>query len=316
MEDTQQEQVEQEVVETETEQEQETPAETAEQPSETVAEIQIPDNWEQGIKDYINSIQDQAGKKAVFDKISNLENGYNKKYRDIAEKTRLFEQDKKAFDENRALFDSYSAFDKGIDPSMRNSILGQYGSVAGYMNALHNMDLMASRDPQQFLINYCNNNGITRENLDQFLSGQAYQDVRQTSSQEELKAQIMKEFEAKQQQQRYVDEVRRFASAKNESGEVLHPLLADNSFVADMEALQKAYPDRDLESLYQMTCNIRPDLRQREIEDEARKLAEARDVEKAKSAVGVKPRVPTHGAKPDKSWQQVLSEQLGSDDDY
>ena len=82
-----------------------------------------------------------------------------------------------------------------------------------------------------------------------------------------------------------------------------------------MEALQKAYPDRSLEQLYQMAYNLRPELRQKAIDEEAKKVAEAKEVEKAKSAVGVKTRVPTHGAKPDKSWQQVLSEQLSTDDE-
>ena len=178
---------------------------------------------------------------------------------------------------------------------------------------------MATRQPVEFIKNYCVNNGITAEALQQYLSGQAYQtayqDNRIARSQEDLKAQIMKELEEKQEQQRYVEEVTRFAQAKNENGDYVHPLLSDQSFVSDMEALQKAYPNKTLEELYQMASYLRPDLRQQAIDDEAKKIAEAKEVEKAKSAVGVKTRVPTHGARPDKSWQQVLSEQLGSDDE-
>ena len=310
MEDTQEEQVEQtEVNETETE--------TAQEPQ--IEEIVVPDNWEQGLKDFITGIQDQAGKKAVFDKINNYEKGYQKKFQDLADERKAYEADKQAFDANKSLFDSYSGFEKSLDQSLKAQILARYGNVPNYMSALHQMDIMASRQPAEFIKNFCINNGITAENLQQYLSGQqyqqAYQDNRIARSQEDLKAQIMKELEAKQQEQRYVEEVTRFAQAKNENGELLHPLLADQSFVADMEALQKAYPDRDLENIYQMAFNLRPDLRQQAIDDEAKKIAEAKEVEKAKSAVGVKTRVPTHGARPDKSWQQVLSEQLGSDDD-
>lgn len=311
MEDTQEEQVEQpEVNETETEEGQEPQQEE---------EIVVPDNWEQDLKDFITGIQDQAGKKAVFDKINNYEKGYQKKFQDLADERKAYEADKQAFDANKTLFDSYSGFDKSIDPSMRSMILAQYGDVPRYMQALHQMDIMASREPVEFVKNFCINNGITLENLQQYLSGQeyhdAYQENRQARSQEDLKAQIMRELEAKQQEQRYVDEVTRFANAKNENGELLHPLLDDKSFVADMEALQKAYPDRSLDQLYQMAMNLRPELRQQAIDDEAKKIAEAKEVEKAKSAVGVKTKVPTHGARPDKSWQQVLSEQLGSDDE-
>lgn len=314
MEDTQQEQVEQtEVNETETE------TQETEPQTEQVEEIVVPDNWEQGLKDFITGIQDQAGKKAVFDKINNYEKGYQKKFQDLADERKAYDAEKQAFDASRTLFNEYSSFDKSIDPSMRSSILAQYGNVPHYMEALHQMDIMASRQPVEFIKNFCVNNGITLDSLQQYLSGQEYQrdyqDNRIARSQEDLKAQIMKEIEQKQQEQRYVEEVTRFAQAKNENGEDLHPLLADQSFVADMEALQRAYPDRSLEQLYQMAYNLRPELRQKAIDEEAKKVAEAKEVEKAKSAVGVKTRVPTHGAKPDKSWQQVLSEQLSTDDD-
>ena len=305
MEDTQTEQVTPtEVNETETEQ-------TSEPQEE---EIVVPDNWEQGLKDFITGIQDQAGKKAVFDKINNYEKGYQKKFQDLADERRAYDAEKQAFDANKSLFDTYSGFDKSIDQSMRAEILARYGNVPNYMSALHQMDIMASRQPAEFIKNFCINNGITIENLQEYLSGQqyqqAYQDARQVRSQEELKSQIMKELEEKQKQQRYEQEVMSFANAKNENGEPLHPLLDDQSFVNDMEALQKAYPNKTLEELYQMASYLRPDLRQQAIDDEAKKLAEAKEVEKAKSAVGVKPRVPTHGARPNKDWLQVLDEQI------
>ena len=305
MEDTQTEQVEQtEVNETE-------PEQTTEPQQE---EIAIPDNWEQGLKDFITGIQDQAGKKAVFDKINNYEKGYQKKFQDLADERKAYDAEKQAFDANKMLFDTYSGFDKSIDQSMRAEILARYGNVPNYMSALHQMDIMASRQPAEFIKNFCINNGITIENLQEYLSGQqyqqAYQDNHIARSQEELKTQIMKELEEKQAQQRYEQEVLSFQNAKNENGELLHPLLADQSFVADMEALQKAYPNKTLEELYQMASYLRPDLRQQAIDDEAKKIAEAKEVEKAKSAVGVKPRVPTHGARPNKDWLQVLDEQI------
>lgn len=313
MEDTQQEQVEQ----TEPTEVNETETVEASEPQEE--EIVVPDNWEQGLKDFITGIQDKDGKKAVFDKIKEYEKGYQKKFQDLDGERKAYEADKKVFDANKTLFDSYSGFDKSIDPSMRSMILAQYGDVPRYMQALHQMDIMASKEPVEFVKNFCINNGITLDSLQQYLSGQAYHDAyqenRQARSQEDLKAQIMKEIEEKQQEQRYVQEVTQFAQAKTETGEYAHPLLADQSFVADMEALQKAYPNKSLEDLYQMATNLRPDLRQKAIEEEVKKIAEAKEVEKAKSAVGVKTRVPTHGAKPDKSWQQVLSEQLSTDDE-
>ena len=313
MEDTQNEQVQPSEAET---------TETVEASEPQQEEIVIPDNWETEIKDFIGGINDTAGKRAVVDKITNFEKGYQKKFQDLAEERKVYEADKKAFDENRALFDSYSGVEKQLDPELKPQIMARYGSVANYMNALHQMDIVASKDPVRFLQNYCANNGITPENLIQVLQGDGYKQAQdtvyqqqRTNDQEALKAQIMKEIEAKQQEKAYEQQVIAFAQAKNENGEELHPLLADASFVQDMEKLQSAFPDKSLEDLYQMAVNLRPDLRQKAIDDEAKKLTEAKEVEKAKSAVGVKPQVPTHGAKPDKNWQQVLSEALSDDDE-
>ena len=270
--------------------------------------IQVPDDWEADVKDFVNSISDPKGKKAVFDKIKNLSDGYMTKYQDLANQRKQFDADKQTFESNRALFDSYSGFDKSIEPATRNAIIAQYGSVPSYMNALYNMDVMASRDPQRFLINYCNNNGITAENLNEILTGRDYQQARQASSQEELKKQILQEFEQKQAEKQMVDEVTRFINEVDEQGQPKHPMLNDSAFVQDMDALQRAFPNRSLEELYQMTVNMRPDLRQQSIEAEAKKLEEAKDVEKAKKALGVHAQTPVKGAKPDRNWRDELGE--------
>jgi hypothetical protein len=274
--------------------------------------IQIPDDWEPDVKDFVNGISDKAGKKAVFDKIKNLSDGYMKKYQELATQRKQFDTDKQAFEGNKSLFDGYSGFDKSIAPEMRNAILGQYGSVPAYMTALYNMDMMASRDPRSFLINYCNNNGITAENLNEFLTGREYQQAQQTTSQEELKKQILQEIKQEQAQKQMIDTVTAFVNEVDEQGQPKHPLLSDEAFVADMDALQRAFPNKSLEELYQMTVNMRPDLRQKSIEEEARKIEEAKDVEKAKRALGVHTQTPVNRAKPDKSWADVLDEQIDS----
>ena len=278
--------------------------------------IQIPDDWEADVKDFVKSISDSAGKKAVFNKIKNLSDGYMTKYRDLASQRKQFDADKQAFDANKSLFDGYSGFDKSIDPQVRNSIIANYGSIPSYMAALYNMDVMASRDPRQFLINYCNNNGITADNLNEFLTGKEYQQIQQASSQEELKRQIMQEFEQKYAQKQMVEKVAAFVNEVDENGQSKHPLLSDDAFVKDMEALQKAFPNRSLEELYQMTINLRPQERQQSIQAEARKIEEAKDVEKAKKALGVHTQTPVRGAKPEKDWRDVLGEQIDGLPDF
>ena len=69
-----------------------------------VSEIHIPDNWESGLKDFVNGIEDQAGKKAVFDKISSYEAGYQKKFQDLAKQRKAFESDKYFLDTYRNFF--------------------------------------------------------------------------------------------------------------------------------------------------------------------------------------------------------------------
>lgn len=308
MEDTQQEQVDVE--------DKDVSVEQTENSEPTDDGIQIPDDWEADVKDFVNSISDSAGKKAVFNKIKNLSDGYMTKYRDLASQRKQFDADKQAFDANRSLFDGYSGFDKSIDPQVRNSIIANYGSIPSYMAALYNMDVMASRDPRQFLINYCNNNGITADNLNEFLTGREYQQIQQASSQEELKRQIMQEFEQKYAQKQMVEKVAAFVNEVDENGQSKHPLLSDDAFVKDMEALQKAFPNRSLEELYQMTINLRPQERQQSIQAEARKIEEAKDVEKAKKALGVHTQTPVRGAKPEKDWRDVLGEQIDGLPDF
>jgi hypothetical protein len=274
--------------------------------------IQVPDDWESDVKDFVNGISDPKGKKAVFDKIKNLSDGYMSKYQDLANQRKQFDADRQAFESNKAMFDSYSCFDKSISPDVKQAILAQYGSIPSYMNALYNMDMMASRDPARFLINYCNNNGITADNLNEFLTGREYQQASQATSQESFKQQILQEFEQKQAEKQMMAQVNAFVNEKDEQGNSKHPLLSDDSFVSDMDALQKAFPNKSLEELYQMTVNMRPDLRQQSIEAEARKLEEAKDVEKAKKALGVHSQTPVKGAKPDRSWADVLDEQIDS----
>lgn len=308
MEDTQQEQVDvNDEDQTEEQDENEEPQDDG---------IQVPDDWEADVKDFVNSITDSAGRKAVFNKIKNLSDGYMSKYQDLASQRKQFDADRQAFESSKALFDSYSGFDKSIEPSVRNSIIAQYGSVPSYMSALYNMDVMASRDPRQFLINYCNNNGITADNLNEFLTGREYQQAQQASSQEELKRQILQEFEQKQAQKQLIDQVTAFVNEVDEQGNAKHPLLSDDSFVSDMDALQKAFPNKSLEELYQMTVNLRPETRQQSIEAEAKKIEEAKDVEKAKKALGVHAQTPVRGAKPDQDWRDVLGDQIDGLPDF
>lgn len=277
------------------------------EPTEVEAPVQpdivIPENWEPDVKDFINSIQDANGKKAIFDKLSNYEKGYQKKFQDIA-------QQRHQLDDKRNFTERYEEFERNLDQSMRANILSHYGNIPAYMRALHETDIMATRDPTRFIINYCRNNGITLDKINDYLNGTQAQQMQQAQDQEALRKQIMKEIEDKQRQQKLVDDMRSFANAKNDNGDLLHPLLTTDGFVDNMDKLYSIYPDKSLQELYDMVVWTNPQYREEQINASAQKIAQANDVAKAKSAIGVKPSIPSNKATQVKDWRSALDDEL------
>lgn len=274
------------------------------EPEPVVEEISIPENWEPDVKDFINSIQDVKGKRAIFDKLKNYETGYQKKFQDLATQ-------RHQLDDERNFTNSYREFEKNLNPDLRASIYSHYGNVPAYMRALHEADIAATKDPVKFLLNYCNNNGITREKLDSYLSGTQNEELKAQKSQEALRMQIIKEIEEKQQKQKLEDDMRAFANAKNDAGESLHPLLTSDGFIDQMDKLYSVYPNKSLQELYDMVVWSNPEYREQAVAQEAQKIAQAKDVEKAKSAIGVKPAIPTNKTTEIKDWRKALSEEIG-----
>lgn len=274
------------------------------EPEPAVEEISIPENWEPDVKDFINSIQDVKGKRAIFDKLKNYETGYQKKFQDLATQ-------RHQLDDERNFTNSYREFEKNLNPDLRASIYSHYGNIPAYMRALHEADIAATKDPVKFLLNYCNNNGITREKLDSYLSGAQNEELKAQKSQEALRMQIIKEIEEKQQKQKLEDDMRAFANAKNDSGESLHPLLTSDGFIDQMDKLYTVYPNKSLQELYDMVVWSNPEYREQAVAQEAQKIAQAKDVEKAKSAIGVKPAIPTNKTTEIKDWRKALSEEIG-----
>lgn len=275
------------------------------EPESVVEEISIPENWEPDVKDFINSIQDTKGKKAIFDKLSNYEKGYQKKFQDLATQRHQLDDDK-------AFVNNYREFEKNLNPDLRASILSHYGNVPAYMRALHEADIAATKDPVKFILNYCNSNNITKDVLESYLTGSQNQEFQMQKSQEEFRAQIMKEIEEKQKQQKLADDLRNFANAKNDNGDLLHPLLETEGFIDEMDKLYSIYPDKDLQALYDMVAWNNPAYREQIIAEQAKKLAQAKDVEKAKSAIGVKPEIPSSKTTQIKDWRNVLDDEVGS----
>ncbi len=275
------------------------------EPESVVEEITIPENWEPDVKDFINSIQDSKGKKAIFDKLSNYDKGYQKKFQDLATQ-------RHQLDDEQNFLNTYKEFEKNLNPDLRASILSHYGNVPAYMRALHEADIMATKDPVKFLLNYCNSNNITKETLDSYLTGTQNQELKAQKSQDEFRKQLMQEFEEKQREQKLVEDMKSFANAKNDNGESLHPLLMTEGFIDEMDKLYTIYPNKSLQELYDMVVWSNPQYREQAVAEQAQKLVQAKDVEKAKSAIGVKPSIPSNKSTQQKDWRSVLDDEVGS----
>ena len=262
-----------------------------------VSEIHIPDNWESGLKDFVNGIEDQAGKKAVFDKISSYEAGYQKKFQDLAKQRKAFESDK-------YFLDTYRNFENGI--ADKQMLLAKYGSMPEYFNRLYQMDKLASENPEQFLINYCNGNGITMEQLQAVLSGEANQRYQQERSLEARDAELLRKFEEQQRQKAFENDVISFANATDEAGHLLHPHMRE--LANDMDYFVEK--GMSLQEAYDKALRLNDDYYQESVDKRIKEIEQAKEVEKAKGVVGVKSKIPSVSAVEHKDWRDVLNESL------
>jgi hypothetical protein len=262
-----------------------------------VSEIHIPDNWESGLKDFVNGIEDQAGKKAVFDKISSYEAGYQKKFQDLAKQRKAFESDK-------YFLDTYRNFENGI--ADKQMLLAKYGSMPEYFNRLYQMDKLASENPEQFLINYCNGNCITMEQLQAVLSGEASQRYQQERSLEARDAELLRKFEEQQRQKAFENDVISFANATDEAGNLLHPHMRE--LANDMDYFVEK--GMSLQEAYDKALRLNDDYYQESVDKRIKEIEQAKEVEKARGVVGVKSKIPSVSAIEHKDWRDVLNESL------
>ncbi len=274
--------------------------------------LEIPENWEAPVKDFINGIEDVEGKKTFFDKFKNLDSGYQTKYSDLGEQKKQFEKQQKEFEGDKQFLDSYRNFEKGMDVEHKTQIMARHGNMPSYMNSLYNMDIMASKDPSKFLMNYMHNNNITRENLEQILSGQANQQHVQQSNNNDLEKNMMAKMEEKFQAQKAQETVNSFMGAKNEQGELKHPHFETVRNV--MANLEGAYPDKSLEELYDMAVYADPTIRESlmtpQVQAQAKNLTTQNEVKKARSVQGAKATVGAKNLTENKGWQQVLTDSV------
>lgn len=282
----------------------ETPEETT--PEQTVEDTQVveevaPEGWAKDLKDFVNGIQDKNGRHIVIEKLKDYDKGYQKKFQELANERKGFEADKVALDK-------YRSFEQALDN--RDLLIAKYGDLPTYLNKLCQMDVYASRNPEQFLINYCNNTGITAERLQEILTGKANQQYVEQKNLERHDAELMDRWRQEQERERFEREVMAFAEEKDANGELLHPHLQElandmDYFVSKGDSLQVAY---------EKAQRLNPELYQEMINKKALELEQAKQVNKAKSVIGVKSATPISSGKENKSWRDELDDLLSNEE--
>jgi hypothetical protein len=271
-----------------------------------VEELNIPEDWEAPLKEFITGIEDKGAQKAFFDKFVNFDSGYKKKFEDVANQRKEVDELRKSFDGDKALFDGYRSFENSIDQSHKAEILGRYGSVQNYMSALHQMDIAASSNPAQFLINYCNNLGITRENLEHVLSGSAYQEARQQHSNKNFESEILNKVRQEFEEREAQKEVQAFYAAKDASGNAMYPHF--ETLREEMSHLSDVYPNDNLPQLYEKALYLNPELREAEISNKAKTISGSALAAKARAASPARPAVPAPNVSQKQNWRDTLDD--------
>ena len=259
------------------EQEQIEPSEkVTEEVGETVAEdnqevpiVEVPNNWEQPLKDFVSSIEDVNGKMAVVDKLKNLETGYQKKYQSISDERKQFEEERNSFTTDKQTVESYKQLESSFAPEVSQSIQQQFGGTPQYFNHLMQMDMSFSKDPKTFLLNMSNSAGIDLMQLVEMQKNPAVQQnyqvqqaQRQQSQQYDNKfKQLEDSFNSKLEEIENNKFLAEMTAQKDEQGQLMYPHLSNDSVIEAMDLLANKYPDADFKTLYNESLYIVPEIR-------------------------------------------------------
>lgn len=265
-------------------------------------DIDIPENWEQPLKDFLNSISDPAGKKAIFDKVKNFDSGYQKKLNDVATQRKELEAERAAFSDERQLLGAYAALEKQFrDSGISPDVINQFGSVPNYLRFLHENNMRASQNPAHFIIDFCRAKGIDSvEKLEELLTGDEANSRRQELNAAEFESQMMKRVEERFAIQNATNEINAFANDGN------HPLF--ENVRQTMATMLRSFPNITLQEAYDLAVYKDPELRAQQnlAAEKARQEEVKADVAKAKAASGITQAPQAKITQPE-SWEDILA---------
>ena len=277
--------------------------------SENGVDIEIPENWEQPLKDFLNSISDPAGKKAVYDKIKNFDSGYQRKLNEVATQRKELETERAAFSDERQLLGAYAALEKHFrDSGISPEIINQFGTIPHYLRFLHENNMRASQNPAHFIIDFCRAKGIDSvEKLEELLTGDDAKARRQELNAADFESQMMKRVEERFAIQNATNEINAFANDGK------HPLF--QNVRQTMATMLRSFPKMTLQEAYDLAVYKDPELRaQQELAAEKARQDEVKaDVAKAKAATGIT-QAPQAKVTQPKGWEDVLAEAIENED--
>lgn len=277
-----------------------------------VADIVIPENWEQDIKDSITAITDKNLQAAWFKKMKACDDGYQKKFQQVAEDRKKLDSDIKSFEDDRRLLGQYAAMEKQFrDSDMGAAIYAKFGSAANYFNWLHQQNVRASNNPAEFIIELCQAAGIdSADKLQAMLSSPDAARQRAATEQRNFDSNVQERIREAIAAERERAKIEAEVAAFQNDGK--HPYF--EQLRGEMAKLARNNPDLSLDELYQFAAMRNPQISAQMKADEAaaQKAADAAAVQKAKNAIGITSAAPVKTTK-NENWQDFLRHQVDGD---
>lgn len=284
---------------------------TNEDTTDEVIGLEIPEGLEDGLKEYISSIEDINGRNAHINKFKSFNDGYLKKLNDVATDRKSLETEREEVTAQNHFYGGYKALEGELGEH-KGAIEANFGNAPAYYRWLHEQNVSISDDPVNYALRLLKSNGVDQTNIGESFSSDSYKDSQSQNDMGQFKEQLTQSNQEMMQNWKLDQEIAQFSQALNTDGTPKHPHF--EAVRGTMGSLQGNYPQADYEMLYDMACKIEPsistDYIQSQVTKEAESIVQKKDVAKAKSVIGVKSSVDSVGKTQKLGWQDQLRQDL------
>jgi len=281
-------------------------------------ERNTPEDWEQGIKDFIDGdvFKDNLdGRGVFFDKFKSILDDQQGKYRTMSEDKKTFEADKASFEDNRNLRDSYKALEEEsrlIDSDLFNRETAKHGGTNNYYKALHQVSSDMAKDPLGTMLRMMDGYQITPEMLTNGSQDPSYQ-ARQSNMQsqndmEKFKQEAKAEFKQEMEDYKATQNAEAIFTAKDDNGNLKYPNL--EQIQDDVAGLMET-KRLGIDEAYAMAKLMNPEVFKSELSQKAEIQAKNEELDRAKTVKGVKASPKSANAnKSNLSIDEIIAEEL------